>query len=469
MGVSEQAIHPGFRSLETEVTSHEPQVDGVIPDWLSGTLVRNGPAAFQSGDQRVRHWFDGLGMLRKYEFTDGRVRYSNRFLRTESYEDATAGSLTGQFGTDATGLAKLRALLSAVGPPDVTDNANVHVAKIGDEFVAQTEVPRWATFDRDTLETTGEFVFDDLFDPNMTTAHLVRDPASGAQFGHALTFGRTHEYHLFRIPDGAARREVLASIPTEKPAYVHSIGVTESSLVLVETPLRINIRGALSPFSQGFFDLLDWDPERGTTFYIVDRETGEVEQTTMHEPWFVFHTVNAYDDGDDTVLDLVRFTDHTIVDALTLEALSQGAFDTAPPGRLVRYRLDADGGITARQLYDGGTELPAVMPARKTREYRYMYGQATDREGANGLVKVDTEHERANEWWERGLYVEEPCPVQRPDGTAPDDGVVLATALDVTTERSQLLVFDAETLTLLARAELPQHNPFGFHGRFFWD
>jgi len=69
----------GFHSLTTEVHDHYPTVEGTIPEWLSGTLVRNGPARFEAGDRRVNHWFDGLVMLRRYAFTDGRLRYSNRF------------------------------------------------------------------------------------------------------------------------------------------------------------------------------------------------------------------------------------------------------------------------------------------------------------------------------------------------------------------------------------------------------
>jgi carotenoid cleavage dioxygenase-like enzyme len=90
-------------------------------------------------------------------------------------------------------------------------------------------------------------------------------------------------------------------------------------------------------------------------------------------------------------------------------------------------------------------------------------------------VKVDTERGRAREWWETDLYVEEPQFVPRPatadcqeDGsTERDDGVVIAPALDVAAEHSWLLVFDAETLTELARARLPHAAPFAFHGRFF--
>lgn len=465
--MAQRTYHVGFQSLDSELERERLDVEGEIPAWLSGTLVRNGPGKFEVGEQKLRHWFDGLAMLRRYEFSDGEVRYSNQFLRTESYEDAMNGELTGQFATDRGGLDKLRAWLSRLGPPEPTDNANVHVARIDDTLVAQTEVPRWVGVDAETLATTGEFTFHDTFAPDMITAHLVEDPDSGDHFGHAITFGRTHQYHLFRIPAGTRRREVVASIPTDKPAYVHSIGVSESHLLLVETPLRISIRRALSPFTEGFFEMLDWDSDRDTRIYVVDRSSGDVVRTATHGPFFTFHTVNAFDDGDDVVLDLVAFSNERIVDALSLATVSTEGFEDVPPGRFRRYRISPGGSVTETQLYDGGTELPAIAPSRQTRPYRYMYGQATDRVGANGLVKVDVHSGVAREWWDQNRYVEEPCFVQHPDASAEDDGVVLAPTLDTDTEQSELVVFDAATLDELARATVPHHNPFGFHGRFF--
>jgi carotenoid cleavage dioxygenase-like enzyme len=112
-------------------------------------------------------------------------------------------------------------------------------------------------------------------------------------------------------------------------------------------------------------------------------------------------------------------------------------------------------------------ELPRVTREAVGGRHRYAYGQATDREGANGLVKVDCETGTAQEWWEQSVYVEEPVPVRHPDADDPDEGVVLATALDTTREQTVLLVFDAATLTVEARAVLPHAEPFGFHGRFF--
>jgi len=457
----------GFRSLDEEVQDRQLPAEGSFPSWLSGRLLRNGPGKFEGGGQELTHWFDGLAMLRRYGFADGEVRYTNRFLRTETYENAMAGRATGQFATGERGLGKLLGWLRRLGPPEPTDNANVHVARLGGEFVALTEVPRWSRFDDETLDTRGAFVFGDLNGYDMITAHLVDDPHRGEHVGHAVSFGRTHEYRLFRIPHGTTRREEFATIPTDSPAYVHSVGVTADHVVLVETPLRIDILRALSPFTEGFFELLDWQAERDTTVYVVDRDTGAVVTETTAAPFFTFHTVNAFEDGDDVVVDLIAYEDDRIVDALTLADLAERGFAGVPPGRLVRYRIPPDGTITSRRLYDGGIEMPAVPRRVTTRSYRYAYGQSTDREGANGLVKVDTERGTAREFWERDLYVEEPCVVGHPDPDGEDDGVVLAPALDVAAEQSLLLCFDAATLSELGRARVPHPIPFGFHGRFF--
>jgi len=100
--------------------------------------------------------------------------------------------------------------------------------------------------------------------------------------------------------------------------------------------------------------------------------------------------------------------------------------------------------------------------------YRYAYGQATYREGENGLVKIDLETGEATEWFD-DVYAEEPVFVPEPETECEDMGVVLATVLDPDAERSFLLVLDGETFEERARAWLPHHLPFGFHGRFVPD
>ena len=460
---------PGFHSLRSEVRDRELSVEGTVPEWLSGTLIRNGPGAFESGGERVNHWFDGLAMLRRYSFTDGTVRYTNRFLRTEAYADAQRGDLSGQFGTDANGWRRALAWLRSLGPPTPTDNANVHVARIDGEHVALTEAPRRMAFDPETLETRGEFHFEDDLPEHITAAHLVEDSHRGEWVGFATEFGLSPQYHLYRVADGSRTRERIASVDARGPAYIHDCSITDDHVVIVEPPLVLAVWRALLPWNEGVTDLLDWQPERDTRIVVVDRDTGDVVADPAVGGAFTFHHINAYTDGSEVVLDLVEFPDASIVSGMGLSALDGEGFPAVPDAALVRYRIDPGNGVDRTRLYDGGMELPRVARSVVGRRHRYAYGQATDRAGANGLVKVDCERRTAREWWERGVYVEEPIPVQHPDADGEDDGVVLATALDTKADRTVLLVFDAATLELLARARLPHAEPFGFHGRYYAD
>ena len=462
------AFELGFGGLDGEVSNRTLPVEGTVPAWLSGALIRNGPGDFEFGDRRATHWFDGLALLRRYGFDDGTVTYTSRFLRTDAYENAATGRSASEFATAGGSLRTAWRWLRSLGPPEATDNANVHVARFGDHYVALTEAPRRVAFDPATLETRGEFRWTDDLTEHLTTAHFRVDPRRGETIGYSTQLGRDPVYHLYRIADGRAGREPIASVPAVGPGYVHDCAITASYVVLVETPLRIAVLRALLPGSEGLSGMLEYDESRRTRFVVVDRDSGAVVAEPRVPPFFTFHHVNAYESDGEVVVDLVAFEDDEILGAMTFESLSEGAFEGAPDGRLVRYRIDLEAETASRtRRYGGGLELPTVPRTRRGRPYRYAYGQATDRSGANGLAKVDVERKRAIEWWERGVYVEEPRMVRRPGGVGEDDGVVLAPALDTERERSLLFVFDAETLTELARATLPHAVPFGFHGRFF--
>lgn len=54
------------RSIENEIT--EPlcgEVQGSIPKWLNGCLLRNGPGKLNFGDVKVDHLFDSPALLHK--------------------------------------------------------------------------------------------------------------------------------------------------------------------------------------------------------------------------------------------------------------------------------------------------------------------------------------------------------------------------------------------------------------------
>ena len=85
------------------------------------------------------------------------------------------------------------------------------------------------------------------------------------------------------------------------------------------------------------------------------------------------------------------------------------------------------------------------------------------------LGALDLERREVERWHEPDRYPGEPVFVPRPGSTEEDDGILLSLVLDAGEETSFLLALDAATLDELARARLPHHVPFGFHGHFFGD
>jgi beta-carotene 15,15'-monooxygenase len=458
----------GFHSIRTETTAALP-VEGTVPDWLSGSLIRNGPGSFAVGEGTVDHWFDGLAMLTRYTFEDGAVRYANRFLRTDSYEAARAGEFDGGF---ATGSSTLRERLWNLLAADTYDNTNIIVERLDGEYYALTETTRWVQVDPATLATVGDLEYDGpVPSGQLACAHLQYDPDREVYVNVETAFGRTNYYHVYqmRSPD---RRALLASVPTDRPSYMHSFALTPNYAVLTEFPFDVNPLAFLKPGEQGpFIENFAWRPEADLTVHVIDRHGGGVVGQATTDPVFGFHHVNAFETEEgDVVFDLETLPDPSAIDSLDLAALRGGELN-ALAGRLDRYRITDPAGDPAvervRRLSDG-TGLPTVSPAARLDEHRYVYAQGTEQpatEWPRAVRKVDTEGGETE--WSAGYACSEPIFVPRPDGDGEDDGVVLTVALDFEAERSLLVVLDGETMTELARAPLPYALPYDFHGRFF--
>jgi beta,beta-carotene 9',10'-dioxygenase len=112
-------------------------------------------------------------------------------------------------------------------------------------------------------------------------------------------------------------------------------------------------------------------------------------------------------------------------------------------------------------------ELPRINYGRcNERPYRYVWGVGYASGWLDRIVKADVLEHSSTIWEEDGCYPGEPVFVASPEAQREDDGVLLSVVLDGRSGNSFLLVLDAASLHELARAEVPHHIPFGFHGQF---
>jgi len=458
----------GFQSQEEETAVERLPVQGQVPAWLTGSLVRVTPAKLEAGDRRLGHWFDGLAALNRFGFADGVVSYRSRFLDTKAYRAAKAGGpMSAGFGTDP--CRSIFQRVQSVFSPDFTDNANVNLVRIGERHIAMTETPLPIEFDEETLATVGPLRFADKAGGQVTTAHPHHDPERNELVNYSVNFSRKSEYRLWGLPADSSSRRLIASLPVREPAYMHAFGMSERYLILAEYPLVVNpLKLAFS--GKAFIKNYRWEPERGTRFQVIDRETGSLRGTYETDAFFAFHHVNAFERGDELVIDLVAFEDATIIDSLYLDAT--GPVAALPASELRRYTIGLDSGSVRHEpLSEGTVELPRIDYRRhNTRDYRFAYFAGNANGSGEGwldrLVKVDVAHGEVAHWAEDGCFPGEAIFVRAPGEQAEDGGVILSVVLDTRTQRSFLLVLDAGSFGELARAEAPHHIPYGFHGQY---
>ncbi|MBO6934589.1 MAG: carotenoid oxygenase family protein [Deltaproteobacteria bacterium] len=452
----------GFRSQPKELPRTRLRIEGDVPTWLRGTLLRTGPGTFEAPSRDIEHWFMGLAMLVRLRIGDepGVAEVSAKHLKSHARERAMRPNP----------FPRLRALAERIRPflgeRPTTDDGSVNVARIGDAMVAMTETTRRARFDPTTLEALGTLEHRDVLEGHLTTAHPHWDAKRGCHFNYMSRFGPKVVHVAYRMDAG--RRHLLRELETDRPAYMHSFGATPNHLIFVEGPPFVQPL-KLRFLTADFFSCLTWDGAAGTRIRAVHKDSGAVQTWHLDEPLFTFHTIDGRETGDSLELDLITYPDSSVLQELVLERLrSEG-----PPkaiGAVRRIRLPSHGPATIDGLDVPGLELPRIDP-RRAGDSRMVYGVTNDLPGTfvDGLVKVDRAKGTHTPWRGDGLFPGEPIFVPDPRAASEDEGVVISLVLDGHRERSLFVVLDAKSFTERARIELPLFVPQGFHGEFFAD
>jgi carotenoid cleavage dioxygenase-like enzyme len=467
---------PRTRSIETlapfrrspAVHSAMPaQVSGTLPDWLHGEVVRTCPAVFETPGWRAQHWFDGLGMLYAFRIGAAGIDFRSRPLDSETARDAWQGKARhSTFGTPT-----VRPLWERiVAPvPCMTDNDNVNIVQIGHDLVALTEGSRQLIIEDATLAPIGtERYAKDGLQGAIMTPHPHFDGARDKVVNVATSFGVNGIISVYEHAPDARRRNVIGAWKTPRIPYVHTFGLTARHAILVAHPFAVKTVRMLWS-SKGYIDHFDWHPEEGTRLVVIDRTTGAVREHVT-APFFCFHTVNAFERADETVLDLLAYPNADIVPAMRVDRMLARLPDLRPSLMRVRMR-PGTGHAAVEQLSETGFEFPSTNYRRVSGQpYRYAYG-AADGPQADGrygsmIVKIDTQTGRATSYGDGATIFGEPLFVARPDGRDEDDGVLLTVGSAQEDESSVLAVIDARTMALAASATVPRAIPLGFHGSF---
>ncbi|WP_433442237.1 carotenoid oxygenase family protein [Nonomuraea sp. CA-141351] len=445
----------GFAPVSDEITAFDLEVTGQIPAELNGRYLRNGPNPFGLDDPRASHLFVGEGMVHGVRLRDGRAEwYRNRWVRS--------ADVAARLGEPP-----------RPGPVHAGMDfaANTHVIGLAGRTFATVEagaLPYELSYELDTI---GACDFDGGL-PGGYAAHTHLDPATGELHALAYFFGWDHHQHIVIDPEGTVTQ--VRNIPIADAPMLHDFALTERYVVIYDLPVTFSMdhaqKGSPLPYA--------WNDAHGARIGLMSRRSGDLRWVEV-DPCWVFHTLNAYDDGDEVVVDVVRHPKR-FVDS----RLDQGGLPT-----LDRWRIDPAGGkVRETRLDDRSQEFPRMDERRTGRPYRYGYtavggdldGVLTpgdteledlpDEAFENTLIKHDLERgTQEPRQFGRGAYVGEPVFVA--SGEAEDDGYVLSFVNNPARGAADLMILSAQDFTgePVATVHLPARVPLGFHGSWIAD
>ncbi len=426
-----------FPPVTEEVTVTDLEVEGAVPGDLNGYYYRNGPNSWKGPS---RHFFFGDGMIHGVKLEVGEASwYRNRYVQTPFLYGESSNFKT------------------AMDP--AANQSNVSLIYHGGKLLSLGEAGLPYIMDPEALSTRGPFDYRGKLAGAMT-AHPKVDPVSGELMFFGYSAVRPYlTYYRVDAAGNLVQKEVLE---TEGPALMHDFAITEDYTLFMELPIVFSWMAMLSGGALPFV----WDDKAPSRIGVMPR-TGSSKDLRWFDidPAFVFHVMNAYQQGEDVVLDVARYEQLWVRDSS----------DFNYPARLSRYTLGMTSGhASLQQIAPDRMEFPQINRSLTGRNYRYGYslgvivaGSGSNRhESVSHILKHDMRTGEVQTLSPgNGAVPGEPFFVPSASPGNEDDGYLLSYVYHPQEHSSSLWIIDATNIgNVLAKVKLGARVPQGFHG-----
>ena len=271
------------------------------------------------------HPFDGDGMIHIVGFRDGKAFYRNRFVRTDGLlaEDEAGGALWPGLA-EPVQVAKrdygwgARTLMKDASSTDVI----VHRGTALTSFYQCGDLYR---VDPMTAETVGKEDFNGGFPFDWgVSAHPKVDDATGELL--FFTYSKQAPYMRYGVVDANNDLVHLTDIPLPGPRLPHDMAFTPNYAILNDFPLFWDPK-----LLEANIHLPGFHRDMPSRFAVIPRRGGPDDIRWFEaDPTFVLHFTNAYEDGDEIVLDGFYEGDPAPVDSLTGSISGTRHFASSP-------------------------------------------------------------------------------------------------------------------------------------------
>ncbi|MAZ92248.1 MAG: apocarotenoid-15,15'-oxygenase [Maricaulis sp.] len=440
------------------------EVIGEIPKDIDGIYVRNSEnPAF--GSIGLYHPFDGDGMIHTMSFRDGKANYKNRFVRTKGLMAEIEAGKPLWAGIAEDPRLSTRPGWGAHG--GIKDSSStdvvVHAGKILSTFYQCGEGYRLDPYTMEQFGTEGWVPLDGI------SAHPKLDENTGELLFFNYSTHAPYMHYGVVGPDNKLKHYI--PIPVPGPRLPHDMAFTKNYSIIADLPLfwDADILAKGRHAARFHRDI-------PTRFAIVPRY-GQPEDIRWFEaePTYVLHWMNAWEEGDEIVLDGYFQEDPA---PKPLEApggdprlgqlmayLDENSFKP----KLHRWRFNLKtGAVSESHLDDRLLEFGSFNQMYGGEKSRYLYSTFT-KPGwflFEGLVKHDFETGKSETLnFGEGRFGSEAPFAPRVGARSEDDGYIVSFITDMVENRSECVLIDAQNIAdgPVCRIILPHRISSGTH------
>lgn len=446
----------------TEFDAEDLEVIGTIPTDIDGVYIRNTENPVQEPIGNY-HPFDGDGMLHTMTFKGGKANYKNRFIRTRGFEaeqEAGAALWTGVANNPAMSIRPGPCTQDGIKDSSSTDVV-VHAGKILTTFWQCGEGYR---LDPLTLEGEGIASWTPI---DGISAHAKVDENTGELL--FFNYSKYPPYQHYGVVNKDNHLVHYTAVPLPGPRLPHDMAFSENYSILADFPLfwdpELLAKGRHHP---------TYYPDMPSRFAILPRYGDQNDvQWFEADSTYVLHWGNAFEEGDEVVLDGYFQEDP---DPAPLPGLppAVGKFmanvdEQSFKSKLHRWRFNLKtGAVTEQHLDDRILEFGTFNQRYAGRKSRYHYSTWT-KPGwflFSGVVKHDLE---TGESWQLAFgderYGSEAPFVPRINAKDEDDGYLVSFITDMKLDQSECILVDAKDIEAgpVCRIILPHRISSGTH------
>jgi all-trans-8'-apo-beta-carotenal 15,15'-oxygenase len=469
------------RSVETEEDVTLKIIEGSLPKSLTGVLYRNGPGRFFVGNDNYAHPFDGDGMVSKFFFDGESVRYQNKYVKTREFEaEQTAGRMLFRaFGTNLPGGIANNAFKTRF-----KNAANTNIVLHGENLLALWEGGWPHKIDPKTLQTKDRFSFsgrlkndfgwiNSALNPELPfSAHPKIDPATGIMYNFGTAFGLKNKLIFYAI-DPSGKCISRRYFDLNELCFIHDFLITSQGMAIFFcSPVRFDILSMISGLTSPAEGLSSvYENLVKVVMFPLDGKDGPISQRELRFydlPFsFVFHHINAYETENEIITYAAEMDD--LPQAEQAKNALTGQEIKYPTTKLVKYSFSKKTNKVKRSpLGYSHFELPRLRDDLIGKQFNEFYAAAAKEPAEFPFLtcidKVSIQGQRIARAEFNDSLVGEPVFIRSSKSNASFVSVITFNGM---TEKSELVLLDAEYLQIVMRAQLPHSQPQGFHGNWY--